>query len=376
MSTPEEDIDIEKEDEQTRSVMKSFKSSKIWLPIVIGLGVVVYKLFDHFDTSALKSITWSPHTAIWLFLACGFLLIRHVAYTWRLYYLVDGILSFWKCFKLIIIWEFSSAISPTSLGGSAVSVFVLSQEKIGASRTLATIIYTVILDSLFFLISVPILIFIFGVNVIHPSYTDWSSVSEVGYSLIFFYGLILVYGLLFAYGMFINPSQFKNILVFFTRFPFLKRFRIKAIKLGDEMILSAGEIVKRDWRFHLKSFGLTAAAWTCRFIIVNCLIIALIDVVSYHPWDQLKIYGRQVVMFVFMMFSPTPGAAGFAEVFFGNFIGDYIPKGAALIIALIWRFLTYYLYLLAGVIIIPSWLTGLIRQRRAAREVKNRSVDI
>lgn len=129
MSTPEEDIDIEKEDEQTRSVMKSFKSSKIWLPIVIGLGVVVYKLFDHFDTSALKSITWSPHTAIWLFLACGFLLIRHVAYTWRLYYLVDGILSFWKCFKLIIIWEFSSAISPTSLGGSAVSVFVLSQEK-------------------------------------------------------------------------------------------------------------------------------------------------------------------------------------------------------------------------------------------------------
>jgi len=115
----------------------------------------------------------------------------------------------------------------------------------------------------------------------------------------------------------------------------------------------------------------TAAAWTSRFIIVNCLIIALIEHISYHPWDQLKIFGRQIMMFLFMMFSPTPGAAGFAEVFFGSFIGDYIPKSAALIIALIWRFLTYYIYLIVGVIIVPTWLAGIIKKRRESRMAAN-----
>ena len=355
------------EDEQTRSVLKSFKSSKIWLPIFIGLAVVVYMLSANFDPTALSSIKWNPHTTIWLFLAILILVVRHLAYALRLYYLAEDTIGFWRCVKLIIIWEFSSAVSPTALGGSAVSVLVLSQEKLGTSRTLAAIIYTVVLDSLFFVVSVPLLFLIFGANVINPSYVDISSMDKVAFSLFFFYSLILVYGLFFAYGLFYNPRQFKKILVFFTTWPLLNRFKGSAQKLGDEMMDSSYQIAHKDGRFHLKSFLLTATAWACRFLIVNCLIIALIDPVSYHPWDQLKIYGRQVIMFVFMMFSPTPGAAGFAEVFFGSFIGDFIPKSAALIIALIWRFLTYYLYLVAGVLVIPAWLTGVIRHRKEAK---------
>ena len=161
MPTENQDIDFEKDDEQTRSVLNSFRSSKIWLPILIGLGVVVYKLFSHFDPSALKTIQWNGHSLIWIILAVVFLIIRHLAYTYRLYFLAGGTISFWKCIKLIVIWEFSSAVSPTALGGSAVSVFVLSQEKLGAPRTLATIIYTVVLDSLFFILSIPLLLLIF-----------------------------------------------------------------------------------------------------------------------------------------------------------------------------------------------------------------------
>jgi uncharacterized membrane protein YbhN (UPF0104 family) len=79
-------------------------------------------------------------------------------------------------------------------------------------------------------------------------------------------------------------------------------------------------------------------------------------------------------MFIFMMFSPSPGAAGFAEFFFGNYIGDYVPKSAALIIALIWRLLTYYAYLITGVLIIPTWLTGVIKRRRQERENKDHTI--
>lgn len=370
MRSEEEKALLEQEDEHTRSVIKSFKSSRIWLPIFLGLGVVIFLLFRNFDATALKSITWSAHSFGWLLLAVIILLIRHLAYTLRLWYLAEGTIGFWKCAKLIVIWEFSSAVSPSSLGGSAVSVFVLSHEKMGAPRTLTIIIYTVVLDSLFFVLSIPLLMLMYGANIIYPSYHSLSDISEIGYSLFFFYFLIVTYGLLFGYGLFYSPIQFKRILNLFTQFPLLKRWNKSALQLGDDMMVSANTIAKKDFKFHLKSFALTSIAWGGRFLLVNCIIIALIDTVSYSLWDQLKIYGRQVVMFVFMMFSPSPGAAGFAEFFFGNYIGDYVPKSAALIIALIWRVLTYYAYLVAGVLIIPTWLTGVIKRRRMEREAK------
>ena len=95
---PEEEKELmDQEDEQTQSVIKSFKSSRIWLPIFLGLGVVIFLLFRNFDTTALKSITWSVHSFAWLLLAVIILLIRHLAYTLRLWYLADGTIGFWKC---------------------------------------------------------------------------------------------------------------------------------------------------------------------------------------------------------------------------------------------------------------------------------------
>ncbi|MEP7322611.1 MAG: lysylphosphatidylglycerol synthase transmembrane domain-containing protein [Saprospiraceae bacterium] len=369
MTDEAQNIENDKEDEQTRSILKSFRRSKIVWPVIIGLLAMVFMFSFGFDKSALKAIQWSPHTLTWLCLAVVMLLIRDTAYVFRLHYLAGDKISFWRCVRLIIIWEFSSAVAPTSIGGSAVAVVFLSNEKLGTPRTLATIIYTVILDKFFFLISIPLLILVFGPNVIQPGYTTFSSIGKVGFSLAVFYCINLAYGLFFTYGLFFNPNQFKKIVVFFTRLPLLTRFKAKAIKLGDEMIISANVIADKDWRFHIKPVIFTWIAWSARFIIVNFLIIALIDQISYHPWDQLKIFGREVIMFVFMMFSPTPGAAGFAEVFFGNFIGDYVPKSAALIIAFIWRFLTYYVYLIAGAIVIPPWLAGLIRQRLEDRKL-------
>ncbi|NJN77591.1 MAG: hypothetical protein HC803_04080 [Saprospiraceae bacterium] len=48
----------------------------------------------------------------------------------RLHILTEGEFTWRKCFELIFIWEFSSAVTPTSVGGSAVALFVLSQEKL------------------------------------------------------------------------------------------------------------------------------------------------------------------------------------------------------------------------------------------------------
>ena len=56
------------------------------------------------------------------------------------------------------------------------------------------------------------------------------------------------------------------------------------------------------------------------------------------------------------MISPTPGASGISEWLFTNYYGDLIGDvSAALVIAMIWRILSYYIYLFAGVCLAPSY---------------------
>ena len=67
-------------------------------------------------------------------------------------------------------------------------------------------------------------------------------------------------------------------------------------------------------------------------------------------------------MWVILLISPTPGASGIAEVAFAGFFRDLLPAaGFIAAVAILWRLLTYYLYLFIGVITLPRWLrkTGL-----------------
>ena len=71
--------------------------------------------------------------------------------------------------------------------------------------------------------------------------------------------------------------------------------------------------------------------------------------------DHFLIYGRQLVMWVIMLISPTPGGSGVAELAFSGFLGDF-TGGLAAAFALLWRLFSYYPYLFIGSVVLPSWL--------------------
>ena len=73
--------------------------------------------------------------------------------------------------------------------------------------------------------------------------------------------------------------------------------------------------------------------------------------------SHLLMYARQIVLWVVLLISPTPGASGAAEFAFVGFMRDLLPAGALLVVvALLWRLLTYYLYLFVGAVVLPRWL--------------------
>ncbi len=349
-----------------QEVLESIKFSRIIIPVLIGLGVVGYLLWKQFDPEEFAKISWTSHTFFWIIASLVFLVIRHLAYAKRLRILSDKQFSWKKCIELIFIWEFSTSISPTSVGGSAVALFVLSQEKLSAAKTATIVIYSVVLDSFFFVIFLPIFVFFLGNDVIHPSLVGKDELNAIGYSFWTFYFIMLTYGSLFFYAIFFNPKQIKRLLGAVTSFGFLKRWHEKAVELGSNMILTSAEMRQQSYGYHLGAFLSTAVAWSCRFILLSCLIIAFVEV-SLDLETQALLYTRLKAMFVLIIFSPTPGGAGFVEYVFGNFLTDYVPIGIAPIISFIWRLFAYYSYLFAGVVIVPNWLRGIIARRKSAK---------
>lgn len=351
-------------------ILESIGIRKIIWPILLGAAVVAVLIWRQFDPAEFSRIPLNSHTLVWIGVAGALLIIRHLAYAYRLHVLSGHFFSWLKSIELIFIWEFSSAVSPTSLGGSAVALFMLAQEKLSAAKTTALVIYTVILDTLFFLTLIPALFFIFGPQIIRPGMDSLWDQTGWGLTFLLVLLLMLAYGSFFFYGLIINPKPLRKLLVVFTRISIFKRYKRDAVNLGNDLVVASRELKSRSWRVPLFSFLATAVAWTCRFLILNALVLAFVEDVRFSWIEQLLLYGRSGTMFMIMAFSPTPGGSGFAEFVFGGFLSDFIPEGIAPIMATIWRLLTYYFYVFAGLLIIPNWVRKIIAKRAAAHRAE------
>jgi len=323
-------------------------------------------MWKQLDMDQFREIPWTKLTIFWIGLSIFLYVLRHMFYAWRLKILTGEAFSWSKCVELIFIWEFSSAVSPSSIGGSAVALFLLAQEKIGAAKTVSVILYTMVLDTLFFLITIPLLVFTIGPDVIRP---DLTSFNLTGYTLTLFiiYIFIFSYGIMFFYGLFFSPEKIRGFMLWLSNFKWLKRWKENLSQIGDDVVKTAKEVSEENLFFHFKSFIATCGAWITRFLAINCLIIALIPETPLDSFTQYLLYGRAEIMHSITQFSPTPGGAGVMEYLFGGFFTDYIPKGIAFLVALLWRIITYYPYLIIGVIIIPNWIRKVMNRRRTER---------
>lgn len=278
--------------------------------------------------------------------------------------LSNGAFRFRHAVELVFIWEFASAISPTSIGGSAVAVFFLSQEKISPAKAVSIVMYTVIIDSFFFLVSMVLLLMIFGPPLIRPDMESMLQPYGITYMIVWLF--ILAYATILVWGLF-RPRIIKNILFGLSKLPLIRRFKRTLVKTGQDVVLTSQEIRKMPKRFHLKAIATTVGAWVMRFVAVNFIILALVEM-DFDMMEQFLIYARSQTMYVITQFSPTPGGSGVMELMFSGFFTDYISAGLGSLGALLWRVITYYPYLIIGAIIIPNWITRVIKHKRAIKK--------
>lgn len=349
-------------------LFRSIRISRIIFPILLGIAVVAYLFWRKFDLDTFQNIEWNRHAMFWLIVALLAFFVRHLIYSWRLRILTSNYFSWFKCIELIFIWEFASAVSPTSLGGSATAIILLSQEQYPTAKTVSVILYSVVLDTLFFLLMIPFAFIVFGPVIIRPGMENLADMDGYGYTFLIVMAFMLIYGAFFFYGLFMDPGKLRSFLYGFSKLPLIRRFKESIRKTGDEMVISAKELYTKDWQFHAKAFLSTALGWILKFLILNAIYLAIVELAKTDFLSHFLLYARNHTMFAITAFSPTPGGSGVAEILFNGFFLDFIPEDISVIILSIWRLITYYLYLFAGVIIVPNWINKLIIRRRLKRK--------
>ena len=342
-----------------RKIFKTLNLNNIWIPVVIGLGAVSYLLISDpdWDTRQLSLIS----QADWSYLGFAFLtiIVRNWSCMYRLRLLTHNQISWLACFYIIVLWEFSSAVTPSVVGGGVVAVFLFAREGIRLGKAIAYVMITAIVDNLFFIIIV-----LAGFRSLYREFSNATTAffPQLRWAFGVSYTLIVIYTCFMILALFTRPRFFKWLLLRCTSIPFLRKWRHAAQRYGDDIMVASQAIQKERWTYWFKLGLSTLLIWIARYSILNGLIAA------YGPLDLIEhslILIRHIMLWIVMLISPTPGSSGTAEFFFkqlyGPMLGEY-----TLITAIIWRVLTYYLYLFCGAIFLPRWLKRIFTKHTAA----------
>lgn len=311
----------------------------------------------------LNNLNWTYLTTFWILLAIVCVGVRLFGYVLRLRILTDKQLSWRKCLDVILIWEFASALTPSVVGGAGFAIYFLYKEGLSAGKSTGIVMITALLDELFYIVMVPLILLFVTTKAIFPS--GWEG-ELFGFELTangFFwvgYVFICLLTITIIFGVFIAPRTVKYLLIKLFGFKIFRRWRYNIIRWGDDLITTSEELKGKTWGFWSKAFGATLASWTARYLVVNCLIAAFVVV-----GDHFLIYAKQLVMWIIMLMSPTPGSSGLAELVFTEFFSDTVPTQLAGPLSVIWRILTYFLYIFLGVIILPKWIRRVSQYKRA-----------
>ena len=333
------------------------------LPIAIGLiavGIMFWRDSEQFDFSLINISTKS---IAYFLLAVLFMAGRDFGLTWRFRTLTDHDITWGQALRVNMLCEFTSAVTPSTVGGSSFGMIYLTGEGLNLGRSTAIMITTLFLDELFYVVACPVALALIGFSGLFDMANQQISAS-IRITFWIVYGGLSLWALILGLGIFVKPTAIRALLIGICRLPLLRRWQKDAAEMGDAIVATSKELRQKKFWWWLRAFFGTSLSWISRYMVVNALLLAFaIDA------DQVMVLARQLVIWVVLTVCPTPGGSGVSEWIFKNYYGDMIASGAlALLLALCWRIVSYYIYLVIGICVIPSWLRRWKRKRMAKKQ--------
>ena len=341
--------------EASKKITKPFNTYQVLIPVLLGLIVIGWLFLSEFNPAVFLSFHFTIYSAMFLILALLLMLTRDFGMMWRFRLLTDKELSWTQAFHINVLSEFTSAVTPAAVGGSSLVVIFLIKEGINAGRSTTIMFVNLFLDELFFLIMCPLVFLFIPINQIFNS----SSVIVSSFAYVFsvLYVTRFIWTCIMFIGIFKRPDWIKNILLTIFRLPVLRRWYSNVEILTNNLVQASHDIGNHPFIFWIKAFGTTLLTWSSRFLVVNAVFMAF----NPEHFNHLVVFARQMILWLFMVVSPTPGGSGVSEYAFKEYYSDIFSSlkysdSAIIFVTLIWRMISYYLYLLLGILVIPNWI--------------------
>ena len=344
----------------------NIKATKVILPTVIGLGVVAFIFYreffspnSEFDPQVLKTVSFTWTSIFWLLVAFLCMIGRDFGYMIRIRSLSDWQLNWRQAFRIIMLWEFTSAVTPGAVGGTSVATVYVHKEGINVGRSSAMVMVTSLLDELYFVIMFPLLVILVGAEQLFSIQDSPGWTHGIIAAALVGYGIKLIWVLGMSYGLFFNPRGLSKLIYRLFHLPGLRHWKRGAGKAALDIIVSAKEMKSKNPKYWINALLSTFLSWTSRYGVVNFMFLAFFAV-----QDHLMIFARQLVMWIILLVTPTPGGSGVAELMFDKFLGEFILIAIpAIALAFLWRLISYYPYLIIGIILMPKWLNDKFKKK-------------
>ncbi len=334
-------------------------AKRIAWPIILSLVVLGVIAAFTFEPAEFVSIVSGVNP--WMIgLALVTVFVRIYIGGWRLDYISRGKLGRSGGIRGQLAWDFFSNVTPSAIGGAPfAAVYIAQDKKINVGESTALMLFTMLLDQLWFALTIPLVLGASLVMEVIPA--KLGHVGMAGFML-YFVG-ILAWVVLFGYSTFVRPDILRKFANWIFRFRWLRRFKDR---VDQEMTLLRDRAqLLRSQRagFYLNGMLLTVGTWAARYLLL------LFIVWSFVPdFDKLLLLFRTAAMTLGSLIMPTPGGAGGIEGLYALFIGPLIPAAVLVPTLLVWRFLAYYIFVGLGVFLSTHHVQKTMRRNREDAE--------
>ena len=301
-------------------------------------GVIYYT----YTPGVLDNLAAKRMPGLGIALVVSFLRVWFTAAKFRV--LSEKKVSWLGVFRIVLTWDFTSAVTPSTIGGAPMATYAMTKEGLNLGEATAIILFSVLLDQIWFAIAIPILL-VAGIfyEVVPP---EVGMVGEA--SMIILYLILLSYASLLAYGVLVNPAAIKKVVKAVFKLPFLNRWQDKISAEAENLEGYSHQLRKKPVSFLLKAFFYSTMSWLARIALPTIVILSLL------PAPEILSVLRSLAMNLTFLVIPTPGGSGGVEGLFVVFQGPLLFMSPSLIaesvresfigLALfLWRIISYYI---------------------------------
>jgi len=344
------DIEYAKEQIDFKSKSKKKKIGSLILLIVNFLiigGIFTY----YFATNEIKDLSEIFHNNVklqFLFLAVIMLLVTIIIETIRfvqLIYKTTGKIRIGLSLKTYLLGKYYDNITPFNFGGQPFQIFYLNKHGIkGDNATSIPLVKHVINTSAFLLLSVLVLIlnFIF-------KFTNSIVIIIIAIMAIILNGSLVALVLLFSVSKRIGPSLVIKILKLLNRLKIIKNYKVTFFKVSRFV---------KNYQKSVKLVAKSVKTLICQFVLAILNFITFYSIVYFiylafipeNTFGIVEILSCMALCDICGGVMPLPGGSGAAEISFDALFSRlFITNPGALPYAmLIWRFLTYFIFIIIG----------------------------